>query len=107
MLTYSKLKRNPRKCVAMTGLTPKELDLVLPAFGRAYAEQYPAERTMSGKERQRRVGGGRKGGLAEVEQKLLFILVYQKTYPLQTVLGSCSGSVSRGPMSGCIGCYRS
>jgi len=91
MLTYSKLKRNPRKCVAMTGLTPKELDLVLPAFGRAYAEQYPAERTMSGKERQRRVGGGRKGGLAEVEQKLLFILVYQKTYPLQTVLGELFG----------------
>jgi DDE superfamily endonuclease len=91
MLTYSKLKRTPRKCVAMTGLTPKEFDLVLPAFGRAYAEQYPVERTMSGKARQRRMGGGRKGGLAELEQKLLFILVYQKTYPLQTVLGELFG----------------
>lgn len=91
MLTYTKLKRNPRKCVAMTGLTPKEVDLVLPAFGRAYAEQYPIEKTMTGKERQRRAGGGRQGELAELEQKLLFILVYQKTYPLQTVLGELFG----------------
>jgi hypothetical protein len=91
MLTYSKLKRNPRKCVAMTGLTPKEFNELLPAFGRAYAEQYLAEKTMTGKERQRRVGGGRKGGLAEIEQKLLFILVYQKAYPLQTVLGELFG----------------
>jgi DDE superfamily endonuclease len=29
--------------------------------------------------------------LVEVEQKLLFILVYQKTYPLQTVLGEVFG----------------
>jgi hypothetical protein len=91
MLTYTKLKRNRRKCVAMTGLTPKEFDLLLPAFGRAYTEQYPAEKTMVGQPRQRLVGGGRKGGLAESEQKLLFILVYQKTYPLQTVLGELFG----------------
>lgn len=87
MLTYAKLKRNRRKCVALTGLTPKEFSVLLPAFARAYAEQYPAEKTMSGKPRQRRAGGGRKGGLQEAEQKLLFILVHQKTYPLQTLLG--------------------
>ena len=42
---------------------------------------------MAGKPRQRQVGGGRKGVLQETEQKLLFILVHQKTYPLQTLLG--------------------
>ena len=42
---------------------------------------------MAGKPRQRQAGGGRKGGLPEVEQKLLFILVHQKAYPLQTLLG--------------------
>ena len=42
---------------------------------------------MTGKPRKRRAGGGRKGVLQETEQKLLFILVYQKTYPLQTLLG--------------------
>ncbi len=87
MLTYTKLKRNRRKCVALTGLTPKEFSALLPAFARAYTEQYPAEKTLSGKSRKRQVGGGRKGVLQETEQKLLFILVHQKTYPRQTLLG--------------------
>ena len=87
MLTYTPLKRNRRKCVALTGLTPKEFSVLLPAFTRAYAEQYPAGKTMAGKPRKRQVGGGRKGVLREAEQKLLFILVHQKTYPLQTLLG--------------------
>jgi DDE superfamily endonuclease/Helix-turn-helix of DDE superfamily endonuclease len=87
MLTYAKLKRNRRKCVALTGLTPKEFAVLLPTFARAYAEHYPAEKTLTGKPRRRQAGGGRKGGLPEMEQKLLFILLYQKTYPLQTVLG--------------------
>ena len=87
MLTYAKRKRKRRKCVALTGLTPKEFMVLLPAFARAYAEPYPAEKTMTGKPRQRQAGGGRKGGLPEMEQKLLFILVHQKTYPLQSLLG--------------------
>jgi hypothetical protein len=87
MLTYTKLKRNRRKCVALTGLTPKEFGALLPPFARAYAEQYPAEKTLTGKPRKRRAGGGRKGGLQEMEQKWLFSLVQQKTYPLQTLLG--------------------
>lgn len=87
MLTYTKLKRTRRKCVALTGLTPKEFSALLPAFARAYTEQYPAEKTLSGKSRTRQVGGGRKGVLQETEQKLLFILVHQKTYRRQTLLG--------------------
>lgn len=53
MLTYTPLKRNRRKCVALTGLTPKEFSVLLPAFTRADAEQYPAEKTMAGKPRKR------------------------------------------------------
>jgi hypothetical protein len=87
MLTYAELKRKPRKCVALTGLTPKEFEVLLPAFTRAYAEHYPIEKTVSGKPRQRQAGGGRKGGLLAMEQKLLFIWVQQKAYPLQTRLG--------------------
>jgi DDE superfamily endonuclease/Helix-turn-helix of DDE superfamily endonuclease len=87
MLTYTKLKRNRRKCRALTGLTPKEFSVLLPAFVRAYEERYPADKTMTGKPRQRQAGGGRKGVLQEPEQQLLFILVHQKTYPLQTLLG--------------------
>jgi hypothetical protein len=91
MLTYAKLKRTRRKCVALTGLTPKEFEVLLSAFARAYAEHYPAEKTMTGKPRQRQAGGGRKGGLPEMEQKVLFILVHQKTYPLQSLLGEVFG----------------
>jgi hypothetical protein len=42
---------------------------------------------LEGKVRQRQVGGGAKGVLPEMEDKLLFILVYQKTHPLQTLHG--------------------
>ena len=87
MLEYRRLKKKRRKLLALTGLTPKEFRVLLPVFARAYEERYPADRTMAGKPRKRRAGGGRKAILREPEQKLLFILVQQKTYPLQALLG--------------------
>ena len=87
MLTYAKLKRNRRKFLALTGLTPKEFQLLLPAFERAYARRFPPNRTVRGTMRQRQRGGGRKTSLDGPEQKLLFALVYLKTYPLQELLG--------------------
>jgi hypothetical protein len=97
MLTYTKLKRNRRKCVALTGLTPKEFGALLPPFVRAYEEPYPRDKTMTGKPRKRQTGGGRKGVLRETEQKLLFILVHQKTYPLQILLGELGVLPEREP----------
>jgi hypothetical protein len=41
--------------------------------------------------RKREAGAGRKGSLASIEQKLLFALVYQKSYPLQSVMGELFG----------------
>jgi DDE superfamily endonuclease/Helix-turn-helix of DDE superfamily endonuclease len=87
MLEYSQLKKNRRKFLALTGLTAKEFSALLPAFARAFDERYPAERTRAGKPRKRKAGGGRKEVLREPEQKLVFILVHQKTYPLQVLLG--------------------
>lgn len=87
MLTYAKLKRNRRKFLALTGLTPKEFQLLLPAFQRAYARRFPSDHTLRGTVRQRKRGGGRKTSLDSPEQKLLFALVYLKTYPLQALLG--------------------
>ena len=57
------------------------------AFDKAYEAAYPANRTMAGQGRQRGKGGGQKGKLCRLEDKLLFILLYEKTYPLQTMLG--------------------
>ncbi len=87
MLTYTTLKDRPREFLAATGLTHAEFVLLLPAFAAAYAAFYPLDKTWQGKVRQRQVGGGAKGLLAQLEDKLLFILVYQKTNPLQTMHG--------------------
>ncbi len=87
MLTYDELQHHSRKFLALTGLTPKEFQTLLPVFEQAYARKYPAHQTHVGKKRKRQMGGGRKSALDSVEQKLLFVLVYQKTYPVQTLLG--------------------
>ena len=91
MLIYEELKENPRKFVSFTSLTPDEFDLLLPAFERVYLRKYPASKTKTGSVRKRKTGAGRKGSLASIEQKLLFALVYQKSYPLQSVMGELFG----------------
>ncbi len=88
MLDYEALKQNERKFVALTGVTPAEFQRLLPAFTRAYERAFPSHKTHAGEPRRRRPGGGRKAVLLRPEDKLLFILVYQKAYPLQELLGS-------------------
>ncbi len=85
MLTYIELKDRSRDFLAATGLTLIEFSQLLPAFQAAYDTLYPSDVTCAGKPRQRRAGGGAKGVLTSVPDKLLFILVYQKTHPLQTM----------------------
>ncbi len=85
MLNYEKLKDRPRDFLAATSLTLEEFLQLLPAFEAAYLQRYPRELTHEGKPRQRRVGGGATGALPSMAEKLLFILVYQKTHPLQTM----------------------
>jgi hypothetical protein len=87
MLKYEDLKNKPRELLAATGLKQDEFEALLKPFADSYAEAHPATQTMEGQVRQRRVGGGNKGKLAGMEDKLLFILIYEKTYPLQTMLG--------------------
>src|SRR5262247_2601088 len=87
MLTYTTLKDRSREFLAATGLTHEEFLQVLPAFVAAYTTCYPLDKTWQGNARQRQVGGGAKGRLSQMEDKLLFILVYQKTNPLQTMHG--------------------
>jgi hypothetical protein len=87
VLEYKRLKKQRRKFLALTGLTPKEFHLLLPVFGEVYEYTRAGDRTQSGTVRRRAVGGGRKRQLRTPEQKLLFILVDQKAYPLQTLLG--------------------
>lgn len=87
MIAYATLHKSPRKFVSMTSLTVDEFNALLPMFAEEYAAIDSLTHTRVGRPRQRKVGGGNKPRLACVEDKLLFILVYQKTYPLQTAHG--------------------
>ena len=91
MLSHDELKKNARKFVSLTSLTPEEFEFLLPAFEQAYRRTYPISKTMTGKKRERKAGGGRKGTLSNIEQKLLFALVYQKSYPVQSIMGELFG----------------
>jgi hypothetical protein len=91
MLTYEILKKNIRKFVSLTSLTPGEFESLLPAFEQVYQQVFPETKTKTGQKRERKSGGGRKGALASIEQKLLFALVYQKSYPVQSVMGELFG----------------
>lgn len=83
-LTYARLKDKPKKLLALTGLTGTEFDDLLVAF--TTVSQPNPTTTRHGQPRQRKAGSGRKATLHLVEDRLLFILVYQKTYPLQEIM---------------------
>src|SRR5438445_6051349 len=86
MITYKALPADRRQFLALTGLTLAEFQRLLTAFPPAYQQLYPANHTAQGQPRQRSVGGGCKGRWEQPEDKLLFLLVYLKTYPLQAVM---------------------
>lgn len=96
MLTYANIKRDRRKFLALTGLTVKEFNILLPVFAEVYRKRYAGRKNLAGRKRKRAIGGGRQGQLASMEQKLLFVLVYQKTYPLQVVQGELFGMSQSG-----------
>jgi hypothetical protein len=87
MIRYSQLKKKPKQFLAATGLTAEEFERLLPVFKGKLVSRHPPGLTKRGKPRQRRVGAGPKGKLGTDEDKLLFILIYEKTYPLQEMLG--------------------
>lgn len=87
MMTYTELQSDRRKFLSLTGLTVREFQLLLTAFEQSCERLHLPDQTLAGQPRQRFPGGGRKGVLDLPEQKLLFLLVYLKTYPLQTLLG--------------------
>lgn len=86
MIRYAELQKKPRDLLALTGLARREFEELLPAFEQALPK--PAKRR---KPRRRAPGAGRKPSLPTVADKLLFILVYTKTYPLQAVQGHLFG----------------
>jgi hypothetical protein len=89
MLTYKELKKEPCRFLALTSLTVAAFDELLPLFKTTW--EADVERRARAKPRQRKLGGGRKPTLSSPEDRLLFILVYFKIFPVQEVQGTLFG----------------
>ncbi len=91
MLKYAELKEKPKEFLSATGLNDEEFQCLLPTFEKCY-EQLSAKKPKPTKKRKQRAkGGGRKSKFENLSDKLLFILIYQKTIPLQTMHGLSFG----------------
>ncbi len=87
MLKYTDLKEKPKEFLAATGLTDEEFQVLLPTFEKCYQFSSNPKPKATKKKKQRARGGGRKAKLLEISDKLLFVLIYQKTAQLQTMHG--------------------
>jgi len=75
---------------SLTGVSLTQFEILLETFTMTYTElQWQAyqEGLVAGT-RQRRPGGGKKGALPTMRDKLLFLLYYFKVYPTFDVLGT-------------------
>ena len=85
--------RDERQMRALTGVPTEKFSTLEAAFGLALddeKERAYREGLAKGK-RQRKPGGGQKGKLSSVHDKLIFLLYYLKVYPTFDVLGAQFG----------------
>ncbi len=83
--------RDDRLRRAVTGLSQEKFAQLEAVFTQVYLHhQQTAYQTAKAK-RKRRPGGGRKGALATMSEKLMFLLYYLKVYPTFDVLGAQFG----------------
>jgi hypothetical protein len=82
--------RDDRQMKALTGLSQDQFDYLLPCFSTIYetTQQKTYEAGIDSGTRRRKPGGGSKGKLPTMAEKLQFVLYYYKTYPTFDVLGT-------------------
>ena len=82
--------RDDRQMKALTGLSQDQFDHLLPVFRDMYqsSQQKTYEEGRASGTRRRKPGGGSKGKLPTMAEKLQFVLYYYKTYPTFDVLGT-------------------
>ena len=75
--------RDDRQMKALTGLSHAQCDHLLPVFSDIYraTQQQMYEDGVESGTRRRHPGGGSKGKLPTMAEKLQFVLSYDKTYP--------------------------
>ena len=84
LLTYESIKNKPKTLIAMTSLKRSEFDELLECFAKAWDEDTGSSQIAASK-------GGRPPILECMADRLLFILFYLKTYPLQEVIAHIFG----------------
>jgi Helix-turn-helix of DDE superfamily endonuclease/DDE superfamily endonuclease len=82
MTLYAHVRERPRQFLACTSLEVAEFDLLVAAFSQAW-ESYRDDHYVNN-------GGGRPK-LQTMHDKLFFILVYHKVYPIQSAMGALFG----------------
>jgi Helix-turn-helix of DDE superfamily endonuclease len=82
--------RDDRQMKALTGLSQAQFNFLLPVFRDVYqaTQQQAYEAGVESGTRRRKPGGGSKGKLPTMAEKLLFVLYYYKTYPTFDMLGT-------------------
>src|SRR5262247_4524963 len=82
--------RDDRQMKALTGLSQDQFDHLLPVFSDIYraTQHHTYEAGVVSGTRRRHPGGGSKGKLPTMADKLQFVLYYYKTYPTFDVLGT-------------------
>lgn len=85
MLTYKKLFDNPGKLIRFTGLTVIQFKTLSERLKPLWDE---AERKrLTKNDRERGIGGGRRYHLQTIEDRILLILVFYRTYAVYELLG--------------------
>jgi hypothetical protein len=92
--------RDDRQMKALTGLSQAQFDHLLLAFNDLYQgrQQKTYEAGVASGMRRRKPGGGSKGKLPTIADKLLFLLYYYKTYPTLMSWGHSARWHGRKPM---------
>jgi hypothetical protein len=85
--------RDERQFKSLTGLSEEQFKKLCPLFCEVYDEALEAVHVKDIFEERRRNerGGGRKGKLPTIKDKLFFLLYYYKVYPTFDVLASIFG----------------
>jgi hypothetical protein len=84
--SYAVIAKRPQLFHRLTGLTLGEFDLLLDKFATQY-QLLVINPRLAHPKRLRKPGGGQKGALPGIEDKLFFILVYTRIYPLLIIQG--------------------
>jgi len=86
-MNIQRIIKDDRQLKAAIGMGKEEFLALLPAFSQAWYVELKLLNT----NRIRKIGGGKKGALKTMAEKLFAILLYLKTYPTFDVLGFLTG----------------